>query len=155
MCASNGRMYKIKTLFYVNAGKGDSDLLAQEHTIWKLILGEKIDDYKASGIKKALKNRVEKFSALLLKNIQETAERFAKQVDEMKQGDFNSELAKKPEIENSFTDQCRKRSFKMCCQYHHCKFVKRKYGKDSISRWRYKVLLIGNRKLEHVNTLIG
>lgn len=97
----SGKMYKIKTLFYVKTGKGDSDLLAQEHTIWKLILGEKIDDYKASGIQKALKYRIEKFSSKLLKNIQETSDNF----EEMKKGDFEIELKKKSEIEQKILSQ--------------------------------------------------
>jgi hypothetical protein len=43
----DGRMYKIKSQWYVDSGKGNSDLLFQERGVWLLILNGTMDDVKA------------------------------------------------------------------------------------------------------------
>ena len=97
----NGDMYKIKTLFYTNMGKGNSDLLAQEWQVWQLILKQKIDDVKSSAIQRALKNRISQFETKLYNSLQDTADRIAEETNQIRNTlpddntlqDFDKELA--------------------------------------------------------------
>jgi RNA ligase len=71
----DGRMYKIKSNWYTDHGKGNSDLFCQEWHVWKLVLDQKMDDVKAAEIKTGLKARMDKFMTLLYQNIESTAQR--------------------------------------------------------------------------------
>jgi hypothetical protein len=95
----NGVMFKLKTMWYIKESKGNSDLLAQEREVWRLILDQKIDDVKARGIKKALKNRIENFTKTLYENLDLSAKNFAKETKEIAQEVGNDEQAFKLKIE--------------------------------------------------------
>jgi intein-encoded DNA endonuclease-like protein len=81
----NGLMYKVKTSWYLSTGAGTSDLICQEKDIWKYILDETIDDYKSQGVKKVLRNRIDKFTKELYHQIHLTAEDLSQKMDKLSQ----------------------------------------------------------------------
>jgi len=92
----SGAMYKIKTLFYTNSNKGNSDLLAQEWQVWALILNQKIDDIKATAIKRALRNRITQFEIKIYHQLQMTADRIEQhyvQLPHKEQSQFETVLS--------------------------------------------------------------
>ncbi|KAH3761106.1 RNA ligase, T4 RnlA family protein [Pelomyxa schiedti] len=83
---STGAMYKVKTLWYLKTGRGNSDLVFQERDVWSMVLSGKLDDHKAAVMQQSLRARLDKFSSQLFRNAAVTAQKLADVAEKRKAG---------------------------------------------------------------------